>query len=58
MLTLLISSGDYPEIFLTSFSNNDVVYYGVESQSSPLPVPSTSSTPSFNTRGDESTAPR
>ena len=58
MLTLLISSGDYPEIFLTSFSNNDVDYYGVESQSSPRPEPSTSSTPSSNTRDDESTAPR
>ena len=58
MLTLLVSSGDYPEIFLTNFSNNDIVYYGVESQSSPRPVPSTSSTPSSNTRNDESTAPR
>ena len=55
MLTLLVSSGDYPEIFLTNFSNNDIVYYGVESQSSPRPVPST---PSSNTRDDESTAPR
>ena len=58
MLTLLLSTGDYPEIFLTRFSNNDVVCYGVESQSSPRPMPSTSSTPSSNTRGDESTAPR
>ena len=58
MLTLLVSSGDYPEIFLTNFSNNDIVYYGVESQSSPRPVPSTSSTPSSNTRDGESTAPR
>ena len=58
MLTLLLSTGDYPEIFLTSFSNNDVVCYGVESQSSPRPVPGTSSTPSSNTRDDESTAPR
>lgn len=32
MLTLLLSTGDYPEIFLTGFSNNDIVYYGVESQ--------------------------
>lgn len=32
MLTLLLSTGDYPEIFLTSFSNNDIVYYGVESE--------------------------
>lgn len=58
MLTLLLSTVDYPEIFLTSFSNNDVVCYGVESQSSPRPVPGTSSTPSSNTRDDESTAPR
>lgn len=29
MLTLLLSTGDYPELFLTSFSNNDIMNYGV-----------------------------
>ena len=31
MLTLLLSTGDYPELFLTSFSNNDIINYGVSS---------------------------
>lgn len=31
MLTLLLSTGDYPELFLTGFSNNDIINYGVSS---------------------------
>ena len=31
MLTLMLSTGDYPELFLTSFNNNDIMNYGVSS---------------------------
>lgn len=32
MLSLLLNTGDYPEIIINNFSNNDIVNYGVESQ--------------------------
>lgn len=31
MLTLLLSSGDYPEIIINSFNNDDIVNYGINS---------------------------
>jgi putative aldouronate transport system substrate-binding protein len=32
MKTLMLSTGDYPELFLTGFNNNDIINYGMASE--------------------------